>query len=429
MKLWRYQSELAWRSIRRDARLSMVMVLSLGLAGALWGFGTAHYLRVHGPRDTFRAAVHHVELPHDEGAVRDLIGSGIDNVAYVPRIYATAPEVQQLASSGLPTRSVTTFHSVVWVDPPDATPPAPRVVRYVDPDFFALFERPFRWGGPYQPGDEMRALPRIVIGHGLNQSLFDGDNSVGQKVRMEGRDFEIAGVIDGFAPYLQEWDIAATGFDEDAVYLPVAFWQRLRTVPTPLLLQSSGPVAFDDLITSDAVFVNFWIELPTADHVQRYRRHLDAEFGDRYTLRSLPEFQAAFPSLPTAVTFYFGLGWFLILGGGFNLVRLLLAKNLARGPELGIHRALGASRRQIFRRQLLEGAHVSAFAALIAFFAVMPLMHIYNRLVHETDVPLAMTPLLGASIIGMTFLIGLLGAAYPAWRSGRVAPTLYLGRA
>lgn len=427
MSLFRYQVRLARRSVARDARLSVVMIVSLGVAGSLWGFGLTHFLRHEGGAVELRAALYHVEIGRrDDPVLGVLRGTALDAIVYVPRVYVSHPEYQRLRA-GAPARHAASLHASLWVQA-DSGPPEPQFARFCTPDFFTLFERPFRYGGPFMSGAGAR--PGVVLGHALNQRLFGGADSVGRTVLAEGRTFVVTGVIDGHPPYRPPWDPATAGLDGDGIYLPFELWRAIGAVPGPIHYPRPEVLDWDTLATSDARFVGFFVELPSAADRAAYRRHLERAFGPGQTnLRTLPEFLAAFPAPQTAVTFYFLVGWFLIVGGGFNVLRMLLAKNLARGAELGIHRALGARRGWIFWRQMLEGAHVAAAGAAVALLALLPLLSAHNLLVHEIDIPLMLSLESALLVIGVTFATGLLATLIPAWRASRIPPTLYLGKA
>ena len=62
-----------------------------------------------------------------------------------------------------------------------------------------MFDVPFIYGGPWtQAQDDARAAV-VVIGKKLNDKLFNGRNSVGKTINLDGHDYRITGVIG-------EWD-------------------------------------------------------------------------------------------------------------------------------------------------------------------------------------------------------------------------------
>jgi putative ABC transport system permease protein len=109
-----------------------------------------------------------------------------------------------------------------------------------------------------------------------------------------------------------------------------------------------------------------------------------------------------------------------------NTVGLLLAKFLRRAPEVGVRRALGASRRTVFAQFLVEagsvglaGGIVGLLLALLGLWAVRQTPSDYARLAH-----------LDAGMFLVTFVLAivasLLAGLLPAWRACQVAPALQL---
>jgi len=109
-----------------------------------------------------------------------------------------------------------------------------------------------------------------------------------------------------------------------------------------------------------------------------------------------------------------------------NTVGLMLAKFLRRSGELGVRRALGASKRALFAQLLVESG-VVGFAggigglllALFGLWLVRRQPASYAALAHLDPTMLLMTFLLA---IGASLLAGLL----PAWRACQVTPALQL---
>ena len=109
-----------------------------------------------------------------------------------------------------------------------------------------------------------------------------------------------------------------------------------------------------------------------------------------------------------------------------NTVGLMLAKFLRRAGEIGVRRAIGASRREIFVQFLVEAGAVGVAGALLGIaLTLLGLWGVrqqpgdYARLAHLDLAMLALTLLLA---LAASLISGLL----PAWRACQVAPALQL---
>jgi putative ABC transport system permease protein len=109
-----------------------------------------------------------------------------------------------------------------------------------------------------------------------------------------------------------------------------------------------------------------------------------------------------------------------------NTVGLMLAKFMRRSAELGVRRALGASKRAVFAQLLVEAGAIGLsggigglLLALIGLWLVRRQPADYAALAHLDLSMLALTFLLA---VGASLIAGLL----PAWRACQVTPALQL---
>jgi putative ABC transport system permease protein len=332
-----------------------------------------------------------------------------------------------LAESGIPTRVAASIRARVLVSDGGATVRVASA-RFADAAFFTLFRLPIE-GRAFNEEEQARGEPVVVLGARLARVLTRGRPDA--PVMIEGRPFRVVGVVAGDQVFRPDWDPPITGGPQDALYLPRPFLQRMLARPESLVHQTPFGPRHDDLLASDAVFVTLWLELTTPEQRAAYTRFLDQRFASRgiaYTLRSYPEWQAAFPVPDSSIRFFAMLAGFVLLASGFNMARLFMAKGLARREELGIHRALGASRGSLFVRLVLEASLLSAPAAFAGVLISLVFHAAYNRLVEDNDIPIGVTALGFLVSVGAALLTGTLAALYPAWRVSRTRPTVYLGR-
>ena len=301
LRLLPYHARLAAKSLRRDLGLSVTIVLVLGVASGIFCFASMHYLRIYGPRPHLSPALHQVEIVGQAGALNAFIGTSAEPTLLAAHTRISFPNYRILSSSGIPTRDAVNFRVRILVGPSVAQtagvtsgPSAllrPRNGRFVSADFFSLFALRFRWGGGWSGRDEADGAQKVVLGRALNAELFGGEDSVGRGVMVDGRPFVVAGVLADHQPYVPEWDWAASGGGQDAIYVPFAEHERCATWPeTPLYQSPVGPT-YAALLASDTVFVSYWLELLTPASRQAYARFLEERLGRlgvRYHLRDLP---------------------------------------------------------------------------------------------------------------------------------------------
>ena len=190
-------------------------------------------------------------------------------------------------------------------------------------------------------------------------------------------------------------------------------------------------------VSAPCVWIQYWVQLDTAEKAGAYRDYL-VNYSDqqrsagRYKrptnvrLRSVMEWLEFNRVVPNDVVMQLWLGFGFLLVCLVNTVGLLLAKFLRRGSEIGVRRALGASRGAIFSQCLVEAGAIGVAGgilglglSLLGLWAVRQQPASYAELAH---LDLGMLLLTFVMAIVASILAGLL----PAWRAMQVTPAIQL---
>ncbi|MBB1481736.1 FtsX-like permease family protein [Pseudoalteromonas sp. SG41-2] len=108
-----------------------------------------------------------------------------------------------------------------------------------------------------------------------------------------------------------------------------------------------------------------------------------------------------------------GLSILLVLLAAFNFINMSIAQSAKRAKEVGVRKALGASKLQIISQFLTESLLITIIAALIACMLVELLTPAFNQLV-DRQLSLNYNSLLGVAIAVVVISVGLLAGIYPA---------------
>ena len=119
-------------------------------------------------------------------------------------------------------------------------------------------------------------------------------------------------------------------------------------------------------------------------------------------------------------TLLLGLGGVALLVGAIGIINIMVISVLERRSEIGLRRALGATRRHISLQFLAESAMLAAIGGVTGLALGAGATEIYASAKHEPFV-VPLYALIAAPVAG--FLIGVLAGIYPAARAAQLSPT------
>ncbi|MEO5831136.1 MAG: ABC transporter permease [Rhodanobacter sp.] len=300
-------------------------------------------------------------------------------------------------------------------------------------DFFPMFEVPFQYGSGWSAADESRRARVAVIAGFLNDKLFDGGNSVGKVIQVNEHDYRIIGVLKPWSPQPRFYAHMLGGQNYghgDAVFLPL-----LSARADGMNNESNNCYAAGDvskLETAPCMWLGLWVELHQASDATAYQGFLSSYVQQQIALGRMHRPEVALPSLmpwlrsmqivPDDVRLQAALAFGFLLICVVNTVGLLLAKCLRRSREIGVRRALGASRAAIFAQFMVEAAMVGLAGGVLGLvFAELGLWAIRHQ-----PAQYASLAQLDLSMFFANFLVALLASVVagilPAWRACAVAP-------
>lgn len=309
-------------------------------------------------------------------------------------------------------------------------------------DFFSMFEAPFLYGQPWSDADDASGADVIVLSRALAEKLVGTSNPVGQRVTVLGRPYLVTGV-------LATWDVVPRAHHiigskgafgaEDEFFIPFASAIRHETDHDGGMSCNGDNNApgYQGRLASGCTWLQFWFEMASSGERGQLQQYLDAYAGEQRKLGRMPRnapnrlydlnewmrhLQVVDNDNRLAAWLAFG---FLLLCL-VNTIGLLLAKFSVRASEVGIRRALGATRRDIFRQFLIESGVIGlaggVIGLLLAFGALAVVSQQSEELgtVAHMDVPMLLLT------FAMSVLAALLAGLLPTWRACQVTPAIQL---
>jgi putative ABC transport system permease protein len=309
-------------------------------------------------------------------------------------------------------------------------------------DFFPMFEVPFQYGSGWDTAQDESRAPVIVLSEEFNRKLFGDADSIGREISLDGHDYRVVGVTRHWNPVPRFYALfGSSGFEEPAdFYLPFtrALDLQIDTAGNNSCRKAVVMHGWDDWLRSDCVWITPWVELDNAADVARYRNFLQGYSADQQRagrfgwapnvrLRDVVQWMTYKHVVPpeSRVSLMVSLGFFLICL--VNTVGLLLAKFMRRSGEIGVRRALGASRREIYTQFLIEAGTVGLAGGLLGLLLTAVGVSGVGLLFRPEIARLAHVDV---SLVALTLAVAVaatvIAAFYPSWRAAHVQPAWHL---
>ena len=308
-------------------------------------------------------------------------------------------------------------------------------------DFFDIFEVPFRYGGGWSADADANRGDVVVISTTLSEKLFGKTNPVGRRIRINDREYQITGVIGDWKPLPRYYRlISGNPFygDIEDVMIPfsTAVGREFSNQGSTDCSSDSGN-GYQAFLRSECVWIQYWAELDSASDRDAYGDYIAAYIGDQkklnryprpvnYKLYNVMEWldHQGVVGKDSRLQSWLALGFLLVCL--VNTVGLLLAKFTARTGEIGVRRALGAPRREIFRQFIIEAAVVGlaggALGLLLSFGGLWLIAQQSRSM--ETVAHMSASMLLAT--IALAVACSVIAGLLPTWRACQVRPAVQL---
>ncbi len=245
-----------------------------------------------------------------------------------------------------------------------------------------------------------------VIGPDMLKNLFNdapADRAVGQEIRIDGRPYMILGVLEPLGSIF--------GFSRDnVVYIPYSTYQKAYGGRRSL-------VVFTQVRTAE--------ELEAAEDqvrtIMQNRRHSNDDPDDEgFALETQDVFLNLYGSATSNIYIVtIGVAAISLVVGGIVVMNIMLVSVTERTKEIGIRKAIGASRKDILTQFLIEAVTVTAIGGLIGVGTGFGLAYVISALI---GFPLLVSVASAVLGVGVSSVVGIVSGLWPAWRAAKLDP-------
>jgi putative ABC transport system permease protein len=278
-------------------------------------------------------------------------------------------------------------------------------------------ERP-RPGGRFIDDEDVRLHRRVAfIGSEIQRELFGNIPAVGETIRVGGRPFDVIGVL--------EDKVQMSNYNRPDAFCVFIPW---TTMSGMMDTQHVGVFVFQ----AASPLLEARAQRQVREYMAgRYRYNPD-DTRAANMMGSLQREEVAGPivnGLKLVLTF---IGVLTLAIGGVGIMNIMFVNVQERTREIGVRKALGATRRQVLLQFLLEGvattfaggaAGILVSYALVWTISPRPfLAELLDDATRSTDIHLVLTPYLVGVCTSILIAVGLVSGLLPALKASRLDP-------
>lgn len=401
--------KIAWRNLQRNRLYALLNVfgLGLGLACTLIVFWFVRFQTSH---DRF-----HKNIDHIFQVTTEFHFDGVDYSRGIPAPMWKAMRTEfPSAISSICIEKYDAFLSAL-----DNTGKVQKkfieegpLFAFVQPEYFSIFDVKWEVGNPQTA---LNKPNKIVISRKMARKYFGSENPIGRMIRLENKlNLEVAGII---------------ADPVDNTDLPFEFYTSFETLPANKDYQygGSGLDHWGGVNSSTYCFTllpqNF-----NMNGAQKQMNALNRKYHGDGDDKSYRHSLVPFKDMHHSVRYYgqmpmkwiwimSAIGLFLIVTACFNFINMATAQALRRSKEVGVRKAVGGTKSQVFAQFILETALITAGAMTIGLItATLVMPHIGNWLTQPGVWPKAINwldPILWSFLITIFVLVVVLAGSYP----------------
>jgi putative ABC transport system permease protein len=264
--------------------------------------------------------------------------------------------------------------------------------------------------------DDAVAARVAVLGDNVRKQLFGARQvNPGTMLSINGLPFRIVGLM---PPKTQ--NSSYNGMDTDKIYVP--YTTMMHDIPPGYANFKTGDVG--DLIYVPASIDDWKRAREQVLHVLGRNHHFDADDKGAVFIWDTVEDAQLVDNVFTSMTFFLGaIAVVTLTLGGVGVMNIMLVSVSERTHEIGLRKAVGATRRRIMVDYLVEGMFLAIVSGFLGWAGSYGIAAVVNSLPKQEmfgGLPVSgTTTAIAFAALGA---IAIISAIWPAWRAASLTP-------
>ena len=246
-----------------------------------------------------------------------------------------------------------------------------------------------------------------IINETAATELIGYEDCVGQTLLLDGVEFTVVGVL------ADDEDSLTAVFTKGtmAAYIPYTSLQRLS-----------------DTVSGNVT--GFYVSAPEGGNLETAKTAMEAillerfdEDEDAYTVNSQDMLEEAMESVTSALSILLGgIAAISLVVGGIGIMNIMMVTVTERTREIGIRKAIGASRGTILTQFLMEAVVLCMLGCGLGIFLSWAILQILTTVVASLGITFALDGGVVLVSVIFCFIIGIVFGLYPANKAAKMKP-------
>ena len=255
--------------------------------------------------------------------------------------------------------------------------------------------------GRFFTNSEDRLGKRVtIIGDGIKKAFFGDVNPIGKYIKIDNMKFKVIGVLEEQAKFLGLFST-----DKQAV-LPFGAYKRIFSKRGFMRLSIKVP---QDKLDESIDEIRF---------IMRNMRGLKPNQKDDFAINQTKAFEKQYLALKIAIG---GTGTFItllsLIVGGIGVMNIMFVSVKERTKEIGVRKAIGATKTMIRSQFLMEAITICSLAGLVGLSLAYISSLLLNKIFPSTlDLGLAIFAIL------MSMIVGIISGLIPSIKASNLDP-------
>ncbi|MBV9959701.1 MAG: ABC transporter permease [Acidobacteria bacterium] len=256
------------------------------------------------------------------------------------------------------------------------------------------------------PDEVQRSAMVCVLGADIKEKFFPGRNAIGQELKVRGLPMRVVGIEEKRGSFFGD------SFDRH-IYIPLTTHQQIFSRASGLQIHGKAKNR-----------ENFQATIEDARLAMRNKHKLKGNEEDDFGLvnvedlnKQIDQFTGGIAAVVVPITLI------TLVVGGIVVMNIMLVSVTERTFEVGLRKAVGATKKQILMQFLIESAMLCACGGILGLLLAAGICWLITTLAEIT-----MTITIGYVFmaIAVSSVIGIIAGIYPAFKAARLDPIVAL---